>query len=317
MAFSKQALARRLKLQQLAIFEQVLASGSISAASRELHMTQPAISKAIHELEEHFGQALLTRSTRGVQPTAFGSVLRKHCHSLMAGLRLLADDLNAWNEGVSGKVMVGTLLTAAAQVLPRAILRLRDIAPQVVVQVDVGVNEKMFPQLLRGEIDVVVGMIPPSGHLPELVHTPLLEDTLCAVVGRSHPLATQRRIRLEDLRGCDWVLPLSGSQAMRAADIFFQTIGMNRPTRTVESVSILTSLGLLVDSDMIALMSFNVARQFVQLGLISMLPLPQEVPLTQVGYTLVRGRTLSPATQRLLQALEEVALAPPPHGPHP
>ena len=69
----------------------------------------------------------------------------------------------------------------------------------------------------------------------------------------------------------------------------------------------MTSLGLLVDSNMVALMPFSVARKFVQLGLITMLPLPHTASSTQVGYTLAKGRSITPATARLLQALEEVA----------
>ncbi|HCN71431.1 MAG TPA: LysR family transcriptional regulator, partial [Pusillimonas sp.] len=117
MTFSNQSLVRRLKLQQLAVFERVLNCGSLLAASRELHMTQPAITKIIQELEEHFGQTLLVRSRRGVQPTDFGLMLRNHCRTLMADLRYLADDLNSWSAGVSGQVVVGTLLAASAQLL--------------------------------------------------------------------------------------------------------------------------------------------------------------------------------------------------------
>ena len=138
MVFSNHTLARRLRLQQVVILEQVLSSGTISAASRELHLTQPAISKAVQELEDHFGRPLLTRSSRGVSPTDFGLMVQKHAKSLMTELRYLADDINAWNDGVSGKVMVGTLLAASAQLLPQAIIRMREIAPNVVVQVNVG-----------------------------------------------------------------------------------------------------------------------------------------------------------------------------------
>ncbi len=308
MGFSKLSLARRLKFQQLAVLEQVLASGSISAASRQLHLTQPAISKVIQELEEHFGQPLLARSAKGVQPTDFGLMLLRHSEALMSDLRFLADDLNAWNAGVSGKVMVGTLLTASAQILPKAISRLRELAPNVVVQVQVGVNEKMFPELLRGELDVVVGLIPNQASSSSYDHVGLFDDTLCAVVGRQHPLATSDSIDIATLSVLDWILPVAESEAMQAAEKFFEAIGMDKPAHRVESVSIMTNLGLLVDSPMIALMAFSVARKFVQLGLLTVLPLPRQAPFTSVGYTLAKGRAITPATQRLLDALREVSL---------
>lgn len=309
MNFSKQSLARRLKLQQLAIFERVLACGSLLAASRELHMTQPAISKAIQELEDHFEQALLVRSRRGVQPTDFGLMLRNHSQTLMADLRFLADDLNSWNAGVSGKVVVGSLLSASAHLLPQAIIRLREMAPKVVVQVRVGVNDKMFPELARGELDLVVGLIPVHEASNTLEHVSLYGETLCAVVGRQHPLAASSTVKLSQLASMDWILPTSESEAMHAALHFFEQNGMRKPERIVESVSIMTNLGLLVDSEMIALMPFNVARKFVHLGLLSVLPLGQDIPFGQVGYTVAKGRTTTPATQRLIMALHDVASA--------
>ncbi len=307
MVFSNHTLARRLRLQQVVILEQVLSSGTISAASRELHLTQPAISKAVQELEDHFGRPLLTRSSRGVSPTDFGLMVQKHAKSLMTELRYLADDINAWNDGVSGKVMVGTLLAASAQLLPQAIIRMREIAPNVVVQVNVGINEAMFADMLRGQIDVVVGLVPGHAASTEVEHKVLFEESMCAVVGRHHPLAMQSQLDLGEVRQLDWILPTPDSEANSSAELFFDAIGIPKPVRIVESVSIMTSLGLLVDSNMVALMPFSVARKFVQLGLITMLPLPHTASSTQVGYTLAKGRSITPATARLLQALEEVA----------
>lgn len=308
MNFSKQTLARRLKLQQLAIFERVLACGSLLAASRELHMTQPAISKAIQELESHFGQALLFRSRRGVQPTDFGLMLRNHSQTLMADLRFLADDLNSWNAGVSGKVVVGSLLVASAQLLPQAIIRLREMAPNVAVQVRVGVNEKMFSELAKGELDLVVGLLPAHESSSSLEHVALYDETLCAVVGRQHPLSASTAIHASQVASMDWILPTSESEAMRAVVHFFEQNGMRKPERTVESVSIMTNLGLLIDSEMIALMPFGVARKFVHLGLLSVLPLGKDISFGRIGYTLPQGRPITPATQRLVMALRDVAL---------
>ncbi|MGD9943804.1 MAG: LysR substrate-binding domain-containing protein [Burkholderiaceae bacterium] len=307
MSFSKQSLARRLKLQQMAIFDKVLSSGSLLAASRELHMTQPALTKAIQELEEHFGRPLLIRTRRGVQATEFGRMLHTHCQSLLSDLRLLADDLNAWNAGISGQVIVGTLIAASAQLLPTAVLRMREIAPQVVVEVRVGVNETMFQALARGELDVVVGLLPAVEVDPNLEHVALYDETLCAVVGRQHPLATQPQIEPAQLESADWVIPTPASEAIHATAQFFEALGIRPPAHSVESVSLLTNLGLVLQSQMVALMPFSVARQFVRTGLLSILPLGHGSPFGRIGYTTYRGREPTPAGERLLLALREVA----------
>jgi len=305
MQFSKLSLARRLRLQQLAIFDKVVATGSLLAASRDLHMTQPALSKAVQELEEHLGQALFVRTRRGVELTDFGRMLHAHCGSMLAGLRLLADDLNAWKAGVSGQVIVGSLIVASARLLPKALVRLRAIAPDVVVEVRVGGNEAMFEALVRGELDVVVGLLPAQQNDPALEHMPLYDEMLCAVVGRHHPLASEVAPTLAQLEKYDWILPTHGSEAMLPTLRFFETLGMKRPVRVIESVSILTNLGLLIQSEMIGVMPFAVAKQFVQSGLLSVLPLGHGSGFGCIGYTLCKGRDPSPATERLLQALRE------------
>ena len=306
MEHTKLSLARRLKLQQLAIFEKVIATGSILAASRELHMTQPAVSKSIHELEGHFDQALFTRGKRGVRLTEFGELLQRHAQSLLAELRFLADDANAWGTGVSGQVVVGTLISASARLLPKAVVRMRETAPNVIVTVRVGSNDVLFPELARGQVDVVVGLLPGESPGPALTHVPLYDETLCAVVARHHPLALDTAIDAQQLQEMPWIVPTPESAAMRSAQLFFEAAHLVMPKRIVESVSILTNLGLLLESSMIALMPYAVAEQFVRSGVLSILPLGVVSPFGKVGYTLCSDRPPTAATQRLLSALQEV-----------
>lgn len=305
MEHSKQSLARRLKLQQLAIFEQVVSTGSILAASRELHMTQPAVSKSIHELEGHFDQALFTRGKRGVRLTEFGELLQRHAQSLLADLHFLADEANAWNSGISGQVVVGTLISASARLLPKALIRLRETAPNVIVTVRVGSNDVLFPELARGRVDVVVGLLPTESAENGLVHEVLYSETLCAVVSRKHPLALDMAIDTGRLQDMEWIVPTPESAARQSAQLFFKAAQLNMPKRIVESVSILTNLGLLLESSMVALMPYSVAEQFVRSGLLSILPIGVVSPFGKVGYTVYADRPPTAATQRLLSALQE------------
>ena len=78
------------------------------------------------------------------------------------------------------------------------------------------------------------------------------------------------------------------------------------PQRIVESVSVLTNLGLLLESRMVALMPLTVAEQFVRSGLLSILPLGVVSSFGTIGYTVWTGRPPTAATQRLLSALKEI-----------
>lgn len=307
------SLARRLKLQQLAVFEKVVEAGSILAASRDLAMTQPAVSKSIHELEQHLDGILFIRSKRGVVLTDFGNLFERHAKTLLAELRHVAEDLNAWQEGTAGHVIVGTLITASATLLPEAITRLRQAVPDVVVTVRVGPNSVLFPALARGELDVVVGVLPSDGPVvlrdhverARLTHVALYEEALRVVVGSQNALARRRKIQLADLQELEWIVPTQDSVAYPSVRTFFEKENLAMPRRLVESVSVLTNLGLVSDGSMVALMPQSAAQRFAQAGLIKILPLQGLSPFSDVGYTVRSDRPSSAAAEHFLTALRD------------
>jgi len=114
-------MLRRLKLKPLLIFDRVLSSSSIAGAARELNLTQPAVTKAIQELEADLDVALFERTNRGVTPTCYGNLLGTRVKTVIAELRYLTDELNTFRTGDSGHVIIGTGISASARLLPQAI----------------------------------------------------------------------------------------------------------------------------------------------------------------------------------------------------
>ncbi len=90
------SVARKLKLYQLVVFDQVLRSGSLVGAAQALNLTQPAVTKIIHELEAFLGAALLVRGNRGVRATELGGVVVRRAHAMLTELRSLTDEVNAY-----------------------------------------------------------------------------------------------------------------------------------------------------------------------------------------------------------------------------
>lgn len=307
------ALARRLRLQQFAIFIKVIESGSVLAASRELAMTQPAISKSIQDLEAQLGVTLFERSKKGMSLTDFGKVFESHARFMLSQLRYLAEDLGSWKSGASGHLVVGTLIAASATMLPNALGFLRRMATNVVVTVKVGANSTLYPMLLKGDVDVVLGILPedPQVFLPEhkglppLKHVALKEEGLNVVVSAQHPLAAQPVVALEQLHGLEWIVPNKESVTYRAAQQFFCTQRLPMPARLIESVSILTNLELILKWGMVALMPQSAARRFEELGLIKMLPFEHLRGGATVGYTIRADREQNAIVQNFIRALRE------------
>jgi DNA-binding transcriptional LysR family regulator len=179
--------------------------------------------------------------------------------------------------------------------------------------VRVGPNSTLFPALARGEIDVVVGVLPeggdaiPAAQGPQLDHTPLYREALRIVVGRDHALARRRKLTLAELHGLDWIIPTPESAAYLSVRAFFAQAGLALPARIVESVSLLTNLGLLADSQMVALMPQSAAERFARADWVAILPVQGLGSFGAVGYTLYADREPTAATRQFLVALREAA----------
>lgn len=316
---SEISLIRRLKLNQLMIFERVLLTRSVMRAANDMRLTQPAVTKVIHELESCFDGALFLRSNRGVMPTELGLLLGQRVKSLMAELRYMTDELNDFRLGTSGHVIVGTLISASARLLPLAISMLKSRTPNVLVTVREGTTAHLFPALATGDLDIVVGRLPerelPIATAFPLAHEVLFEESLCAVVGKGYGDAPDRVGHLSELADSAWILPTSDSPARLAAEQLFRTAGLPLPGDVVESLSLLTNLGLLMETPRIALMPSVAANQFARAGLLRVLDLPETCAFGTVGFSVRSNKEQSAAGRAFIACLREAAQASVPDVP--
>lgn len=304
-------MLRRLKLKPLLIFERVLSSCSIARAARELNLTQPAVTKAIQELEADLDVPLFERTNRGVSPTCYGQLLGNRVKTVIAELRYLTDEINAFRTGDSGHVIIGTVISASARLLPMAIARLKERRPGVLVTVRDGPTDQLFPALATGELDIVVGRLPerdlPLSRMYTFNHSMLYREALCAVVGCKHPLAGAADIKLADLLDWPWIFPLQVSPARLTAEHLFRDAGLELPTNVVESLSVLTNIGLMHGSPSISLMPLAAAEHFASLNLLSILQLGELGDFGDIGYSIRGDHAPTPAAQAMIECLKETA----------
>src|SRR5262245_6850266 len=115
---------RRLKLRELDIFLAVVETGAMGKAADRLHMTQPAVSKAIADLEHTFGVRLVDRSRQGVEPTLFGRTLLKRGIAIFDELRQSVKDIDFLADPTSGELHIGCTETITAGLVSAAIDKL-------------------------------------------------------------------------------------------------------------------------------------------------------------------------------------------------
>lgn len=307
MTFSDMFLARKLKLYQLVVFNQVVRDGSMVHAAQTLNLTQPAVSKIVHELEAYFDAQLLIRGNRGVKPTELGTLVLTRAKSVLRELRALGDEVHGFLAGTFGHVVVGSLISASRSLLPSAIKLLKQSAPDIMVSLQTAQIDQLFPALVVGDLDLVVCRIPDDWHsrdeAADLKVEALYEQTISIVADPEHPLQRQTTVTLADMHPFPWILPTRESLFRRTVDRLFAEADLGTPVNVVESLSILTNLSLIGDRQTISLMPSETAQQFAGTGLLSRLNYSSGIRFGEIGCFFQAKGPLKPPAQRFLECL--------------
>lgn len=298
--------ARRLRLRQLQLLQQVERCASLTAVAEALHLTQPAVSQQLAEIEGALGVPLFERG-RGLKATPSGLAALRWAAETLAGAQRLEGELQALRQGASGRVRMGLMLVAALELVPRTVARLAAEEPGLRLVLHEDIMQSLWPQLLDGELDVLVGRIDDRVRKAGLPHAPLVEDRHCVAVRAGHPLLRRRRLAWADTQAYPWVLPPDDTALRQAVVATFASAGLAAPRPRVESSSLAATQAMLRSSDCLGLMSGTAGRIARQDGLLHTLPLALAGPEAPVG-VVWRGLQPAPAVTRVVEALRAEAV---------
>ena len=300
-------LRARLKTRQLLLLIALDEQRNIHRAAEALHMTQPAASKQIKDLEEMLGVKLFERLPRGMEPTIYGETMIRHARMALTSLSLAHDDVVALKQGLVGQVEVGVIMTPAMSLLPRAIARIKQHAPLLRIGVHVEPSNVLLDMLERGTLDFMIGRIVERDGTTGLIYEELTEEPACAVVRNGHPLLENKSLQVKDLAGQPWILPPQGSILRHRCDMMFRRAGLEPPANTVDTTALLLITSLLQQTDSLHVMPLEVAQYYASLNVFSILPI--ELPFKMDAFGIIRqhDHLLSPGANLLLQAVRKAA----------
>lgn len=300
-------LISRLKPRHLQLLVTVGEQNNILKAAQIMNMAQPAATKTIRDIENALDLLLFDRSSRGVSPTPYGTIFIRHAKLILSQIKHMSEELISVQHGISGRVSIGTLLAASPALLPKSLAILKRDRPNISASVIEGTNDMLLPALLMGDIDIVVGRLPEVQEIEGLQSEVLYYEPVTLVARKSHPLTRKKTLRLKDLCNEQWILPSTGTTLRREIDSAFHKAGLQIPQDNIESVSILTNRTLLMETNMIAAMPYQVIRGYEDMGLLTQLPLKMEVGSGPVGYTIRSSSDVTPAADYLLELLKQTA----------
>lgn len=272
--------------QPLLVFVTVVEKESFSRAAEELHMTQPAVSQYIQQLEFSIGARLLERSNKFVRLNEAGKIVYHHAKEMLGlytRMECLVDDLM---NKASGPLSIGASFTYGEYILPHVMTKICKDYPQIVPNITIG-NTNYIAALVKS-YDLDCGII--EGELldDKLTIEPFATDTMNVMISANHRFANKVNVSKAELEAETWVVREQGSGTRAATEKVFAKLCI-QPSKVIECGStkiiketVREGLGLTLLSD------WTVKRE-LSLGELYRLEL-EGLPLTR-AFSLVTQKT--------------------------
>ncbi|MDV5147822.1 LysR family transcriptional regulator [Streptomyces sp. NPDC050842] len=196
-----------IEARHLRVLRAVAATGSFSAAARELGCTQPAVSQQMKALESSAGTPLLIRTGREMRLTQAGEVLVRHASGILAGLTAAEEEVAAIAGLRAGRVRLVSFPSGSSTLVPTALAALRAAHPGTRVSLVEAEPPRSIEMLREGDCDVALAFRYGVGQAEwdDLVVRPLLADRLVGLVPEGHRLAEAESVGIAELADESWI----------------------------------------------------------------------------------------------------------------
>jgi LysR family pca operon transcriptional activator len=298
----------RIKLRHLASFLETVRAGGVARAGAELGMTQPAVSKALAELEAILGVPLFDRSRRALTLTAHGEMFERFATAGMATLRQGVEALEEVRTG-RGLVAFGALPSVEAGIVPRALKRFAASSFACRALVESGPSPYLLELLRTATIEFVVGRMANPQAMDGLSFEHLYSEELALVVRPGHPLADSGGIDLRDLSAFSLIVPPRQAIIWPAVETLLLAGAVGNPASTIETVSNSLGRSYTLIEDAVWIISRGVVADDLETGQLVRLPVDVGGTLGPVGVTTRSGAELSAQAGAVLAEIRAVVAA--------
>lgn len=293
-------------LQQLHAFVTIASAGSLGRAAETLHVTQPALSRAIRRLEDDVGAPLFERHTRGMHLTVVGEALLPHAVLLQREAEQAREEIDAMRGLARGTIRCGAVGSIASLVLPLAVSGVLQKWPNLRVHVIEGVWDRLAEALVQREIDLALSMAMPDTEEIVAVEDCRWEDNSYVVAALDHPLRAKPGITLADTLDQQWAIPPRGTAPFEHMRQVFAEHGLGSPNVVVETRSITVLKSLVARSGFLSWMAEPMYVTESKAGVLDTLELPGVVGRRTLTAFRRRYGLLPSPTLKLLEQLRQL-----------
>lgn len=300
-------IRRRLRLRDLDTLIAVAQTGSMAKAAVQLAVSQPAVSKAIAEMERTLGRRLLDRTAQGVEPNLYGRALLKWAKAVFDDVSQGVAELDFISDPTSGELRIGGTEPIIAAMLPVILDRLRRQHPRIVFHVRQMTSISLQQVALRErQVDLLLGRT--LGQVgDDFSEEILFHERTFVVADSSNPLCRRRKIGLRDLLDEPWSLPPSDTVIGALIHQAFRAGGLELPRAAVLTSAIQMHSALMGLGPYLAIFPSSMLEFSPQRRAFRVLPVELPIPPWPVTITTLKNRTISAVAQTFVECAREVA----------
>ncbi|CAJ0781857.1 HTH-type transcriptional regulator HdfR [Ralstonia condita] len=278
-------LSSRIRFRHLSCFVAIAQERNLRRAAERLHLSQPAVSKTLGELESLAGMQLVERGRHGARLTAAGEQFLRHAVGVSQALEAATAALMGSSDAAAPIVQIGALPTVASSLLPQAIARLHAQRPHAGVRLRTGTNIELLSALKAGELDFIVARMAEPDAMQGLSFELLYAEPLALVVRPGHPLLAQpgASASLQAVLDYPLVVAAPGTVPRHHTDALFQTHGLRVPTGVTETLSVSVARLLACRSDAVWITPERAARDDLEHGALARLDIATSGTKEPVG----------------------------------
>ncbi|HVT68017.1 MAG TPA: LysR substrate-binding domain-containing protein [Trebonia sp.] len=299
----------RIRLRHLSCFVVVAQERTLARAAARLHVSQPAVSKTLAELEELAGRRLVDRSRAGTQLTPAGEEFLRYAVDVTQAMESAAAVLSGAAVPIAPAVRVAALPTVAGGLLVHGIVRLRERRPHAEVSIGTGHNPDLLAALKAGEVDFAVGRMAEPAAMQGVSFELLYAESLAVVTRPQHPLAAAGPPVIPPLALLDYplVVPGAGTAPRNEVEGFFAAHGIALPPGRTETQSVSVARALTLVSDTVWITPQHPVQLDLDRGWLCRLNVPVPGSAEPVGILTRSGTPPTELAVQLMDALRELA----------
>jgi LysR family transcriptional regulator, regulator of abg operon len=296
-----------MRLQRIEQFIAVVDAGSIRGAARQLAMSQPALSRALQNLEEELGVQLMRRGGRGVSLTEAGTTFLARARVAEAELRKAADEARRSVDDGSGLLSLGLSPVGASLLLPELVMTLQKKRPKTRIRILETTPSALLP-LVRDEVMDLAVTQRTRIHLDAgLDYRPLADINMRVAVRPGHPLLGAGARALHHLVGTSWLYMTAHDSADDIVSRSFLASGLPVPLPAVHCGSYFVALDLLAATDLIGVLPPALLRSCIRSGQLAELVLAQPLLPINLGLYTRAGSPPTPSAKLAADAIMAIS----------